>query len=134
MEPKERQEKNENGPLNLYKKTILWTKLAEAMEELKDQNKITAGLEQKIIAKFDDIICQELSTHTKNKNTIKGSVTSFRNCDDIWIFYCKDVSINIEKEKDGITIDKLKIIALDEKLKQKNKENGKYALNPVGEN
>ena len=134
MEQKERLEKNENGPLNLYKKTILWTKLSEAMEELKKENKISAGLEQKIITKFDEIICQELATQTKTKNSIKGTVTSFRNCDDIWIFYCKDVTINVDKEKDKITIPNLKIIALDEKLKLKNKENGKYALNQVGEN
>ena len=133
MEPKERQEKNENGPLNLYKKTILWTKLDEAMKELKAQHKINTALEQRIMAKFDDIICEELSSQNKTKNTIKGTVTSFRNCDDIWIFYCKDVSINLEKEKESISIDKLKIIALDEKLKQKNKENGKYPLNQVGE-
>ena len=134
MEQKERPEKNENGPLNLYIKTILWTKLSEAMEELKKENKISAGLEQKIITKFDEIICQELATQTKTKNSIKGTVTSFRNCDDIWIFYCKDVTINVDKEKDKITIPNLKIIALDEKLKLKNKENGKYALNQVGEN
>ena len=134
MEQKERPEKNENGPLNLYKKTILWTKLSEAMEELKKENKISAGLEQKIITKFDEIICQELATQTKTKNSIKGTVTSFRNCDDIWTFYCKDVTINVDKEKDKITIPNLKIIALDEKLKLKNKENGKYALNQVGEN
>ena len=133
MEPKERQEKNENGPLNLYKKTILWTKLDEAMKELKAQHKINTALEQRIMAKFDDIICDELASQNKTKNTIKGTVTSFRNCDDIWIFYCKDVSINLEKEKESISIDKLKIIALDEKLKQKNKENGKYQLNQVGE-
>ena len=100
MEQKERPEKNENGPLNLYKKTILWTKLSEAMEELKKENKISAGLEQKIITKFDEIICQELATQTKTKNSIKGTVTSFRNCDDIWIFYCKDVTINVDKEKE----------------------------------
>ena len=134
MEQKELQEKNENGPLNLYKKTILWTKLSEAMEELKMQNKISDVLEQKIITKFDEIICQELANQTKNKNTIKGTVTAFRNCDDIWIFYCKNVTINVEKEKQGFTIPNLKIIALDEKLKQKNKENGKYPLNQVGEN
>ena len=104
------------------------------MEELKKENKISAGLEQKIITKFDEIICQELATQTKTKNSIKGTVTSFRNCDDIWIFYCKDVTINVDKEKDKITIPNLKIIALDEKLKLKNKENGKYALNQVGEN
>ena len=103
------------------------------MKELKAQHKINTALEQRIMAKFDDIICEELSSQNKTKNTIKGTVTSFRNCDDIWIFYCKDVSINLEKEKESISIDKLKIIALDEKLKQKNKENGKYQLNQVGE-
>ena len=48
MESKGKSEKNENGPLNLYKKTILWTKLDEAMKELKEQNKINSALEQKI--------------------------------------------------------------------------------------
>ena len=47
MEPIEKEEKNENGPLNLYKKTILWTKLSEAMKEMKDQHKITENLEKK---------------------------------------------------------------------------------------
>ena len=101
------------------------------MEELKKENKISAGLEQKIITKFDEIICQELATQTKTKNSIKGTVTSFRNCDDIWIFYCKDISIKMEKNT--LTIPKLKIIALDEKLKKKNKSDSRYSLNQVGE-
>ena len=134
MEQKERPEKNENGPLNLYKKTILWTKLSEAMEELKKENKISAGLEQKIITKFDEIICQELATQTKTKNSIKGTVTSFRNCDDIWIFYCKDIILKLDN-KNEISIAKLKIIALDEELRNRNKSsnNTKYNFNPVGE-
>ena len=132
MEPIEKEEKNENGPLNLYKKTILWTKLSEAMKEMKDQHKITENLEKKIFAKFDEIICQELAINPKGKNTISGKVASFRNCDDIWIFYCNDVSLKIDKET--ITIPKLKIIALDEKLTSKSKENDKYAYNPVAGN
>ena len=132
MSTKEKTDKNENGPLNLYKKTILWSKLEEAMNEMKAHHRITEGLEKKIIEKFDEIITDELSQNSKNKNTIKGKVTSFRNCDDIWIFYCKDVSIKMDKET--ITINKLKIIALDQKLKEKNKDNDKYSFNQVGEN
>ena len=133
MEQKEKVEKSDNGPLNLYKKTILWTKLAEAMQEMKDQNKITPGLEQKIIAKFDETICKELEGLTKSKNTIHGTVTSFRNCDDIWICYCKEVQLTVDKEK--LTFPKLKIIALDEKLKKKDKDDKqKYDYNQVGEN
>ena len=125
-------DKNENGPLNLYKRTILCTKLIETMEELKMQGQITPNLEKKILAKFDDIMCSEISKITKNKNTIRGNVTLFRHCDDIWIFYCTNITLYLEKTK--LTIPKLKIIALDEKLKEKNnKQVNKYISNEVGE-
>ena len=126
-------EKNENGPLNLYKRTIFCTKLTETIDELKKLGQITPNLEKKIMTKFDEIMCDEISnmSKNKNKNTIKGKVTSFRNCDDIWIFYCKDISIKMEKQT--LSIPKLKIIALDEKLKKKNKSDSRYSLNQVGE-
>ena len=124
-------DKNENGPLNLYKRTLLCTKLNETLQELKRQGHITQSLEKKINAKFDEIMCDEISKQQKNKNTIKGKVTTFRNCDDIWIFYCKDITLKLEKF--SLTIPKLKIIALDEKLKKK-KEETKYHLNQVGDN
>ena len=77
-------------------------------------------------------MCSEISKIIKNKNTIKGNVTTFKHCDDIWIFYCTNVTLNLEKTK--LTIPKLKIIALDEKLKKKNNKSGnKYMSNEVGE-
>ena len=117
-------DKNENGPLNLYKRTIFFTKLTETIEELKKQGQITSSLEKKIAAKFDEIMCEEISKLSKNKNTIKGTVTSFRNCDDIWIFYCKDITLKLDKNI--LNIPKLKIIALDEKLKKRNKNENRY--------
>ena len=124
-------EKNENGPLNLYKKTILCTKLIETIDELKRQGQITPNLEKKIILKFDEIMCDEISKISKSKNTIKGKVLSFRNCDDIWIFYCKDINIRLDNNKKTLNIPKLNIIALDEKLKKKGKSDNR--LNAVGE-
>ena len=121
---------NESGPLNLYKRTILWTKLSETLEELKMQGQITPSLEKKIYEKFDEIMCDEMNNLSKTRNTIKGKVTSFRNCDDIWIFYCKNCKLKLEKTE--LQIGKLKIIALDEKLKKKD-GNRKKNLNPVGE-
>ena len=126
-------EKNENGPLNLYKKTILCTKLIETIDELKRQGQITPTLEKKIMNKFDEIMCDEISKLSKSKNTIKGRVISFRNCDDIWIFYCKDINLKMDNNKSQFNFPKLKIIALDEKLKKKNKTENRYMLNPVGE-
>ena len=124
-------DKNENGPLNLYKRTLLCTKLNETLQELKRQGLINQNLEKKINAKFDEIMCDEISKQQKNKNVIKGKVTTFRNCDDIWIFYCKDITLKLEKST--FTFPKLKIIALDEKLKKKNKSDSRYSLNQVGE-
>ena len=123
-------DKNENGPLNLYKRTIFCSKLNETIDELKRQGQITPNLEKKIIAKFDEIMCEEISKLSKTKNSIKGKVTSFRNCDDIWIFYCKDT--NIKFDKGSINFSKLKIIALDEKLKDK-KNDQKYKVNQVAQ-
>ena len=121
-------DKNENGPVNLYKSTILGKKLAETIEELRKQGQIPEDLEHKINAKFDEIICDEIKNMSKTKNTIKGKVTQFRNCDDIWIFYCKD--INMKLDKLNLSVAKLKIIAVDEKLKSK-KNNNKYAYNNI---
>ena len=122
-------ERNENGTLNLYKKTILCAKLVESINELKNQGQITPNLEKKIIAKFDEIMCDEINKLSKSKNTIKGQVASFRNCDDIWIFYCKDIVLKLDKI--SLSIPKLKIIALDENLKKKGKPEPKYGFNDV---
>ena len=124
----------ESGPANLYKKTIFGTQLSETIEELKASGcPLPPQLEKKILLKFDEIMCNEISKLPKNKNTIRGKVTSFRNCDDVWIFYCKDVDLRIDKE--NITMQKLKIVALDEKLRKKGEKetNYKYSSNEVGE-
>ena len=124
-------EKNENGPLNLYKKTIIWNKLTETIDELKRLNLINEDLEKKIIVKFDEIMCEEISKISKSKNTIKGTVKSYKNCDNIYIFYCTDVIIKIDNNKSSLNIPKLKIIAIEEKLKKKGKNDDR--LNKVGE-
>ena len=122
--------KNENGPLNLYTNSILCKKLIETLDEFMKQGQISETFKSKMLTKFDEIMCQEISKEPKTKNTIKGKVISFRNCDDIWIFYCKDT--NIKFDKGSINFSKLKIIALDEKLKDK-KNDQKYKVNQVAQ-
>ena len=108
-----------------------YQKLIETINELKMQGQITQNLEKKIIAKFDEIMCEEIAKVSKTNNNIKGKVKSFRNCDDIWIFYCREIILKFDKTQ--LTIPKLKIIALDENLKKKNKNDNKYILNQVAE-
>ena len=58
----------ENGPLNLYKKTIFWNKLNETLDILKREGKINSDIEEKIILKFDEIMSEEITNNSKNKN------------------------------------------------------------------
>ena len=50
----------------------------------------------------------------KNNFIIKGKEIKYNNCDDIWIFNCKDDSLKTKKFI--LTFEKLKIIAINENL------------------
>ena len=118
-EKKEEKIENENNPLDIYKQTVLWSKLEEAMNEMKSKNKLSKNLEEKINNKFSSFIFDELKSPKKerNKNIIKGKVSNFSDYNDINTFYCKDVNIKVENET--ISIPELKIIGIDEKMKKK---------------
>ena len=118
-EKKEEKIEKENNPLDIYKKTVLWSKLEEAMNEMKAQNKLSKNLEEKINNKFNSFIFDELKSEKKerNKNIIKGKVSNFSEYNGVNTFYCKDVNIKIEDE--SISIPEIKIIGIDEKMKKK---------------
>ena len=61
-------------------------------------------------------MCDEISKLSKTKNSIKGKVTSFRNCDDIWIFYCKDIHLKIYIDYEKLLILKRIFYMLSDKI------------------
>ena len=69
-------------------------------------------------------MCETISKRHKNKCNIKGDVISFKNCDDIWIFYGKNVSLKTERE--SFTSPNLKIVACDVKMKENMINNNKH--------
>ena len=102
--------------LTLYRQSSLGKTLLEVLEELQKEDKISNEMLSKTLEIFDRVICEEISKSKKQKASIKAQVTSFNNCDDIWIFYGKNVSVTIEKS--NITCNKLKIIACDKNMKE----------------
>jgi transcription initiation factor TFIIA small subunit len=102
--------------LTLYRQSSLGKTLLEVLEELQKEDKISNEMLSKTLEIFDRVICEEISKSKKQKASIKAQVTSFKNCDDIWIFYGKIVSVTIEKS--NITCGKLKIIACDKNMKE----------------
>ena len=109
--------------LTLYRQSSLGKTLLEVLEELQKEDKISNEMLSKTLEIFDRVICEEISKSKKQKASIKAQVTSFKNCDDIWIFYGKNVSVTIEKS--NITCNKLKIIACDKNMKEQLDNQGK---------
>ena len=121
--------------LALYRQSTLGNSLLEVLEELKKEKKISESMLKKTMEVFDKSICDEISKVNKSRGTIKATITSFKNCDDIWIFYGKNVSVTIEKS--NITCGKLKIIACDKNMKEQldqDKKNYSEFYNPTEEN
>lgn len=107
--------------LTLYRRSLLGENLISTLAELKEDRKITENIEKKTLELFDKLMCDEISKRHKNKCTIKGKVTSFKNCDDIWIFYGKEVSLKTDHEL--FSSMSLKIVACDVNMKDNITEN-----------
>ena len=112
--------------LALYRQSSLGNSLQEVLNELQKEKNLSDEMVKKSMEIFDKCICEELSKIQKSKASIKARVTSFRNCDDIWIFYGKDATIKTDKET--LTSNKLKIITCDKNMKEQlNQEKKKYS-------
>ena len=121
--------------LALYRQSTLGNSLLEVLEELKKEKKISESMLKKTMEVFDKSICDEISKVNKSRGTIKATITSFKNCDDIWIFYGKDATVKTDKEQ--LTSNKLKIITCDKNMKEQldqDKKNYSEFYNPTEEN
>ncbi len=102
--------------LALYRQSTLGNSLFEVLQELQNEKKISETMLKKTMEVFDKSICDEISKVNKSRATIKATITSFKNCDDIWIFYGKDATVKTDKE--NLTSNKLKIITCDKNMKE----------------
>jgi transcription initiation factor TFIIA small subunit len=121
--------------LALYRQSTLGNSLFEVLQELQNEKKISETMLKKTMEVFDKSICDEISKVNKSRATIKATITSFKNCDDIWIFYGKDATVKTDKEQ--LTSNKLKIITCDKNMKEQldqDKKNYSEFYNPTEEN
>lgn len=118
--------------LTLYRRCLLGESLTSALNELKNSSKITENLETKTLEAFDKLMCDEISKRYKNKCNIKGKVTSFKNCDDIWIFYGKDVTL--KSDQNLFSAKNLKVVACDVNMKNNmNRDNHYQEMLPTND-
>ena len=107
--------------ISLYRNCKIGETLRDTLKELTADNKIPDKLSDAVLTVFDSVMCDEISKVPKTKCTIKGSVKSYKHCDDIWIFTVDNVYLRTENE--NFQSDKLKIVACDNDMKKKFSQN-----------
>uniref|UniRef100_A0AAA9SUI3 Transcription initiation factor IIA subunit 2 n=4 Tax=Boreoeutheria TaxID=1437010 RepID=A0AAA9SUI3_BOVIN len=94
----------------LYRNTTLGNSLQESLDEL---IQITPQLALQVLLQFDKAINAALAQRVRNRVNFRGSLNTYRFCDNVWTFVLNDVEFREVTEL--IKVDKVKIVACDGK-------------------
>eukprot|EP00834_Sanchytrium_tribonematis_P009026 NODE_1393_length_1158_cov_1.181303.p1 type:complete len:101 gc:universal NODE_1393_length_1158_cov_1.181303:383-685(+) len=94
----------------LYRGTTIGSALTEALDELIREKKVTPALALQVLKQFDEELSFQIG-QTKNKITLKGSLSTYRFCDEVWTFIIRGCQIKTEQE--NLHCEKLKIVAVN---------------------
>uniref|UniRef100_A0A8C2QWR1 Transcription initiation factor IIA subunit 2 n=1 Tax=Capra hircus TaxID=9925 RepID=A0A8C2QWR1_CAPHI len=99
----------------LYRNTTLGNSLQESLDELIQSQQITPQLALQVLLQFDKAINAALAQRVRNRVNFRGSLNTYRFCDNVWTFVLNDVEFREVTEL--IKVDKVKIVACDGKSK-----------------
>uniref|UniRef100_A0A3Q2DCY9 Transcription initiation factor IIA subunit 2 n=1 Tax=Cyprinodon variegatus TaxID=28743 RepID=A0A3Q2DCY9_CYPVA len=94
----------------LYRNTTLGNSLQESLDEL---IQITPQLALQVLLQFDKAINAALASRVRNRVNFRGSLNTYRFCDNVWTFVLNDVEFREVTEL--VKVDKVKIVACDGK-------------------
>ncbi|XP_006878810.1 PREDICTED: transcription initiation factor IIA subunit 2-like [Elephantulus edwardii] len=97
----------------LYRNTTLGNRLQESLDELIQSQQITPQLALQVLLQFDKAINSALAQRVRNRVNFRGSLNTYRFCDNVWTFVLNDVEFREVTEL--IKVDKVKIVACDGK-------------------
>lgn len=97
----------------LYRNTTLGNSLQESLDELIQSQQITPQLALQVLLQFDKAINAALAQRVRNRVNFRGSLNTYRFCDNVWTFVLNDVEFREVTEL--IKVDKVKIVACDGK-------------------
>uniref|UniRef100_A0A8C6X3N5 Transcription initiation factor IIA subunit 2 n=1 Tax=Naja naja TaxID=35670 RepID=A0A8C6X3N5_NAJNA len=99
----------------LYRNTTLGNSLQESLDELIQSQQITPQLALQVLLQFDKAINAALAQRVRNRVNFRGSLNTYRFCDNVWTFVLNDVEFREVTEV--VKVDKVKIVACDGKSK-----------------
>ena len=97
----------------LYRNTTSGNSLQESLDELIQSQQITPPLALQVLLQFDKAINAALAQRVRNRVNFRGSLNTYRFCDNVWTFVLNDVEFREVTEL--IKVDKVKIVACDGK-------------------
>uniref|UniRef100_A0A8C7XCD1 Transcription initiation factor IIA subunit 2 n=1 Tax=Oryzias sinensis TaxID=183150 RepID=A0A8C7XCD1_9TELE len=97
----------------LYRNTTLGNSLQESLDELIQTQQITPQLALQVLLQFDKAINTALANRVRNRVNFRGSLNTYRFCDNVWTFVLNDVEFR--EVTDLVKVDKVKIVACDGK-------------------
>eukprot|EP00163_Fabomonas_tropica_P015085 TRINITY_DN2750_c0_g1_i4.p1 TRINITY_DN2750_c0_g1~~TRINITY_DN2750_c0_g1_i4.p1 ORF type:complete len:112 (+),score=24.04 TRINITY_DN2750_c0_g1_i4:297-632(+) len=100
-----------NAGTELYRLTTLGVCLIHALDQLQSSGQIPPTLVDKVLKQFDKSMHNALMTKVRTKAHFKGTLKTYRFCDNVWTFIIDDVVVNSEHET--ITADQLKVVCCD---------------------
>ncbi|XP_067829398.1 transcription initiation factor IIA subunit 2 isoform X1 [Heptranchias perlo] len=111
----------------LYRNTTLGNSLQESLDELIQSQQITPQLALQVLLQFDKAINNALAQRVRNRVNFRGSLNTYRFCDNVWTFVLNDVEFREVTEL--VKVDKVKIVACDGKSELGLDEKASRALN-----
>ncbi|KAJ9161948.1 hypothetical protein NKR19_g1819 [Coniochaeta hoffmannii] len=99
----------------LYRRSSIGLALTDTLDELIGAQHIDPQLAMKILSNFDRAITETLNDKVKARLTFKGSLDTYRFCDEVWTFLIKNVTFKMENGGQTVTADKVKIVSCNAK-------------------
>ncbi|ORY31019.1 putative transcription initiation factor iia small chain [Naematelia encephala] len=97
-----------------YRGSSIGTALTDSLDELITAGDIPPQLAMRVLQQFDKSLTENLQKNVKNKTTVKGHLSTYRLCDDVWTFVVKDPQFKMEGQGHAVemvTAPKIKIVA-----------------------
>ncbi|KAL7627344.1 Transcription initiation factor IIA subunit 2 [Parahypoxylon ruwenzoriense] len=95
----------------LYRRSSVGVALTDTLDDLITDHHIDPQLAMKILANFDRAIAEVLQDKVKARLTFKGSLDTYRFCDEVWTFQLKNVTFKMDNGGQVVAADRVKIVS-----------------------
>ncbi|KAK8080106.1 transcription initiation factor IIA subunit 2 [Apiospora hydei] len=95
----------------LYRQSSVGAALMDALDDLIMETRIDPQLAMKILANFDRAIAEVLQNQVRARLSFKGSLDTYRFCDEVWTFQLKNVTFKMDSGGQVVSADKVKIVS-----------------------